>query len=145
LKGAGGVEKDAAQGVTLLRQVINQENATNTVTKPMAETRLATCYMTGDGVEADTVLAALWCQRAADGGDVDAIEMLPIIRTCNFCGTTPARKHCERCRKVRDCSTSCQAAHWKRETDPHQGHCRRRAVEASQQEAGGASTSAHTQ
>ena len=91
---------------------------------------------------ADTVQAALWCQRAADGGDAGAIDMLPLIRTCSFCSSSPARKHCERCRKVRYCNAVCQAAHWNREADPHKGHCRR-AAEASQQEADGASTSAH--
>jgi len=133
----GGVEKDAVHGVSLLRQVTNQEDDT----KEMAERALAVCYMEGNGVEADTVQAALWCQRAADGGDAHAIELLALIRTCDFCGTTPTRKHCERCRKVRYCNATCQAAHWNRETDPHKGHCRR-AAEASQQETGGASTSA---
>ena len=90
-------------------------------------------------MEADTVQAALWCQRAADGGDAEAIELLPLIRTCNFCGKKPARQLCERCRKVRYCNAECQAGHWNRETDPHKGHCRR-AAEASQEEAGGAST-----
>ncbi len=33
----------------------------------MAESALAECYMDGNGVDADTVQAALWCQRAADG------------------------------------------------------------------------------
>jgi TPR repeat protein len=133
-----GVEKDAAHGVSLLRQVTNREDATKT----LAERTLAICYMDGNGVEADTAQAALWCQRAADGGDEWAIRKLPIIRTCDFCGTTPARQHCERCRKVRYCDATCQAAHWNRYTNPHKSHCRRRATEASQQEAGGASTSA---
>jgi len=133
-----GVEKDAVHRVSLLRQVVNQEDDT----KAKAETTLTMCNMEGEGVEADTVQASLWCQLAADGGDAWAIQMLPMIRTCNFCGTTPARKHCERCRTVRYCDTTCQAAHWNRETDPHKGHCRRAAPEASQQEAGGTSTSA---
>ena len=107
----------------------------------MAQSSLARCYMDGNGVEVDTVQAALWCQRAADSGDPGAIEMLRIIRTCNFCVSRPARQHCERCRKVRYCNAVCQAAHWNRETDPHKGHCRR-AAEASQEEEGGASTSA---
>jgi len=97
-------------------------------------------------LEADTAQAAMWCQLAADGGDECAIEMLPVIRTCDFCGTTPARQHCERCRKVRYCSAACQAAHWNRATDPHKGPCkehRRRAAQASHEEAGGASTPAH--
>jgi TPR repeat protein len=142
LKGCG-VEKDAAQGVALLRQYVNlEDDRYGTDTKALVETALAICYMTGDGVEADTVQAALWCQRAATGGWEQAIEMLSIIRTCNFCGTTPARKHCERCRKMRYCNTTCQAAHWNRDTDPHKGHCRRAAPGASQQEAGGTSTSA---
>jgi len=137
LKGEG-VAKDAVHAVTLLWQLIDQGGTYAT----MAQAELAACYYTGLGVEADTVQAALWCQRAADGGDEDAIHMmLPMIRTCNFCGTRPARQHCERCRKVRYCNTTCQAAHWNRETEPHKGHCRR-AAEASQLEAGGASTSA---
>ena len=87
--------------------------------------------------------AAMWCQRAADGGDEDGIQMLQFIRTCTFCGATPARQHCERCRKVRYCNAVCQAGHWNREMDPHKGHCRRRAAEASQGgETGGVSTSA---
>jgi len=136
LKGQG-VEKDAAHGVSLLRQVVTQEDAQKT----NAETTLTICYMEGNGVDADTVQAALWCQQAATSGNELAIRLLPVIRKCSSCGTTPARKHCERCRKVRYCSAACQAAHWKRETDPHKGHCRR-AAEASQQEAGGASMSA---
>jgi TPR repeat protein len=133
-----GVEKDAAQGVSLLRQAINQGDAT----KAMAETALAMCYMQGDGVEADTVQAALWCQRAADSGDAGAILLLPMIRTCTFCSSRPARKHCERCRKVRYCDTTCQAAHWNRDTDPHKGHCRRVAEASQGGEVGGASASA---
>ena len=133
-----GVEKDAAHAVTLLSEAATQDDAST----GMAQSALAACYMEGVGVEADTEQAALWCQRAADGGDAQAIQMLSNIRTCTFCGTTAARKHCERCRKVRYCNTTCQAAHWNRETDPHKGHCRR-AAEASQGgEAGGASTSA---
>jgi TPR repeat protein len=135
LKG-DGVEKDAVHAVSLLRQIIDREDDT----QAEAEATLTICYMEGNGVEADTVQAALWCQRAATGGNDQAVKLLPIIRRCDFCGTTPARKHCERCRKVRYCNTACQAAHWTQETDPHNGHCRR-AAEASQQEAGGASTS----
>ena len=137
LKGEG-VAKDAAHAVTLLRQVIDQGGEYAI----LAQAELAGCYYAGDGVVADTVQASLWCQRAADGGDSAAIQMQTLIRTCNLCGTTPARKHCERCRRVRYCDTTCQAAHWNRETDPHKGHCRRAAPEASQHEAGGASTSA---
>ena len=128
---------DVAHGVSLLRQVINQADAT----KAFAERALARCYYDGHGVEADTVQAALWCQKAATSSDARAIEMLPIIRTCHFCGTSPARQHCERCRKVRYCDAGCQAAHWDRETDPHKGVCRR-ITQSSQEEAGGASTSA---
>ena len=124
--------------MSLLRQVIKQEDATQTE----AEMTLAMCYMDGNGVEVDTVRAASWCQRAADGGDARAIELLPIIRTCTFCGSRPARKHCERCRKVRYCNTTCQAAHWNRETDPHKGHCRRAAETSQGGEADGPSTSA---
>jgi len=135
-----GVVKDAVGGVTLLRQVINREDAT----KARAERLLTVCYREGDGVEADTVQAALWCQKAARSGDAQAIQLLPIIRRCDFCGTTPARQLCVRCRKVRYCGPACIAGHWNREMDPHKGPCkklRRRAAEASQQEAGG--TSAH--
>ena len=110
-----GVDKDAAHAVSLLRQVVNQED----ITKAEAEKTLAFCYMMGDGVEADTAQAALWCQRAADGGEAFAIKLLPLIRTCSFCHTMPARKHCERCRKVRYCNAACYAAHWNCETDPH--------------------------
>jgi len=68
--------------------------------------------------------------------------MLAVLRTCDFCVTPDAAKHwCARCRKVRYCDAACQRAHWNRKTDPHKGHCHR-APEASQQEAGGASTSA---
>jgi len=116
------VEKDAAHGVALLRQFIAQGDVEDAV---MAQYTLALCYKVGDGVEADTVQAAMWCQRAADGGDAKAIEMLPLIRTCDFCGTTPARQHCNRCRKVRYCGAACQEGHWNRATDPHKGHCRR--------------------
>jgi len=142
LKGEG-VEKDAVRGVSLMRQVINQEDDT----KAKAEHALTLCYMDGNGVEADTVQAALWCQKAVTSGDEQAIELLAIIRECDFCGTTPARQLCVRCRKVRYCDHQCQLAHWNRETDPHKGPCKehcRRAAEASLQEAGGAvaSTSA---
>ena len=133
-----GVAKDTAHAVTLMQQVTTQGDATLTV---MAQCYLTTCFWEGNGVEPDTVQAALWCQRAADGGDARAIQMLPIIRTCDFCGITPFHNHCERCRKVRYCGAVCQAAHWNREMDLHKGHCRRAAV-ASQEEAGGASTSA---
>ena len=140
LKGEG-VEKDAVHGVSLLRQVINQDDASRLNVD--AATALAECYMEGNGVAADTVQAALWCQSAAKGGDVRAIELLPIIRKCDFCGNTPARQLCTRCRKVRYCDHQCQLAHWNHATDPHKGPCkehRRRAAEAAQQEAGGAST-----
>ena len=136
-----GVQKDAAYAVTLFRQIIDEGDELY-ATKALAE--LAYCYSMGDGVEADTAQAALWCQRAADGGDAFAITSMPIIRTCNFCSSRPARKHCERCRKVRYCNTQCQTAHWNCETDPHKGHCRR-TMDASLQETGGVSTSAHTQ
>ena len=136
-----GVEKDAAHGVSLLRQAINQGDDM----KARAETALTVCYMEGNGVEADTVQAALWCQQAVKSGDAQAIALLPINRECNFCGTTPARQLCVRCWKVRYCGPACIAGHWNREMDPHKGPCkehRRRAAEASQQDAGGASPSA---
>jgi hypothetical protein len=139
LKGEG-VKKDAARGVALLLKAVTQHN--DEVETAIAQSALSECYMEGNGVEADTTQAALWCQRAAEGGNTWAIQNLPIIRTCDFCGSTPARKHCERCRKVRYCDADCQAAHWHRETDPHKGHCRRAVEASSQQEAGGASTSA---
>jgi len=142
-----GVEQDAARGVTCLLRFITHDDAATAVVSA-AQSQLAQCYASGQGVEVDTAQAALWCQRAADGGDADAIGMLPIIRTCTFCGIRPVHKHCERCRKVRYCDTTCQAAHWNRETNPHKGHCRR-AKEASEGgqasqggEAGSASTSA---
>ena len=132
LKGEG-VEKDAVRGVTFLRQIITQGNAATS----LAQFALAMCYVEGEGVEADTVQAALWCQRAAEGGGEGAaggIELLPLIRRCSLCGTTPALQVCTRCRKARYCGAGCQRAHWTRETDPHKGHCRRAAD-------GGASTS----
>ena len=132
-----GVEKDAVHGVALLRQVIEKEDESTA----LAQATLASCYHHGDGVEADTVQAAAWCQQAATGGDAQAIEMLPIILQCFFCSATPARQLCNRCRKVRYCDRQCQLGHWNHETEPHKGHCHR-AAEASQQEAGGASTSA---
>jgi len=142
LKGEG-VEKDAVHGVSLLRQVINQEDCM----KAKAETALTICYMEGNGVEADTVQATLWCRQAATSGDAQAIQLLAVIRECDFCGTTSARQLCVRCRKVRYCDQQCQLAHWNRESDSHKAPCkehrRRAAAEASQQEAGGASTSAH--
>jgi hypothetical protein len=138
-----GVEQDAAHGVSLVRQVINQEDGN----KARAEKTLAICDMTGDGVASDTVQGALWCQKAVTSGDARAVELLAGIRRCDFCGITPARQLCVRCRKVRYCDHQCQLAHWNREGDAHKGPCkehRRRAAEASQQdEAGGASTSAH--
>jgi hypothetical protein len=140
LKGEG-VEKDAAHGVSLLRQAVGQEDAG----QALAQCALATCYVDGEGVEADTVQAALWCQRAAAGGDATAIRSLPIIRKCNFCGSTPARQLCARCEKVRYCGRQCQLAHWHRETDTHKGHCRRlvprRAAEASEDSASSFSAS----
>jgi hypothetical protein len=87
------------------------------------------------------VQAALWCQRAAEGGEGQAIHNLPIILKCDLCRTTPARQLCTRCRKVRHCGAACQRAHWNRETEPHKDHCRRTA-EASEQEAAAASTPA---
>ena len=87
------MEEDATHGVALLRQVIAQGYAT----KGMAQSALAMCYASGEGVEADTVQAALWCQRAAKDGDATAIEFLPLILRCDFCGTTPARQLCTRC------------------------------------------------
>jgi TPR repeat protein len=130
-----GVEKDAVHGVSLLRQVITQQEGS---TKGMAQCTLSVCYLEGDGVEADTVQAALWCQRAAAGGNEDAIRNLPIIRECNFCGKTPTHQLCARCEKVRYCGRRCQLVHWNRETDTHKGHCRRRvprrAAEASDED-----------
>ncbi len=115
LKGEG-VEKDAAHGVSLLRQVINQEDCM----KAKAEIALTICYMEGNGVEADTVQAALWCQQAATSGDASAGELLAVIRRCDFCGTTPARQLCVRCMKVRYCDHQCQLAHWK----AHKAECK---------------------
>ena len=137
LKGEG-VEKDVVHGVSLLRQVINQEDAS----RADAEVALASCYMQGNGVEVDTVQAALWCRKAVTSGDARATELLPIIRRCDFCGTTPARQLCVRFLKVRYCDHQCQLADWNHATDPHKGPCkehRRRAVEASEKEAGDAS------
>jgi hypothetical protein len=135
-----GVEKDGAHGVSLLRQVIEQGHSF----KGKAERALTVCYMEGNGVEADTVQAALWCQQAVKSGSEQAIELLPLIRRCDFCGTTPARQLCGRCLKERYCDHQCQLADWHHATDPHKGPCkehRRRAAEASLQEAGAAGTS----
>ena len=129
LKGEG-VEKDAVYGVSLLRQVIEQGYKAQVD----AQVALAMCYQTGEGVETDTVMAAAWCQRAAQAGDAVDIENLAIIRKCDFCGSTPARKLCVRCRKTRYCGPACIQGHWNRATDPHKGNCRRAAD-------GGASTS----
>jgi TPR repeat protein len=138
-----GVEKDAVHRVSLLRQVITQD-AYHTGN---AQTALARCYVAGDGVEAALKQAAKWSSRAAAGGNAEAIQMLETLRMCDFCGTHSAAKlWCERCRKVRYCDRQCQLAHWNHAINPHKGPCkehRRRAAEASQQEAGGASTSAH--
>jgi TPR repeat protein len=71
-----GVEKDAAQGVSLMRQVVNQEDAV----KSDAEIALAYCYYEGEGVEADTVQAAKWCQRAAQGRAVQVDPLKPILK-----------------------------------------------------------------
>jgi TPR repeat protein len=136
-----GVEKDAAHGVALLREVITQGDSSTA----FAQSSLAICYQTGNGVEADTVQAA-WCQRGAKGGNPEAIQNLPIIRKCDFCGSTPARQLCDRCEKVRYCGRQCQLAHWNRETDTHKGQCRRlvprRAAETSEEvTAPGAGTS----
>jgi TPR repeat protein len=145
-----GVEKDATHGVSLLRQLITEVNTQMTDHRMRGclvancHASRAVCYETGNGVEADTVQAALFCRRAAEAGSQQAIDNLPIIRQCDFCGSTPARQLCTRCRKVRYCGAGCQRAHWSRATDPHKGPCKehcRRAAEASQQEAGGASTS----
>ena len=136
-----GVEMDAVHGASLLRQVINQDDASRTD----AEVALASCYMEGNGVEVDTVQAALWCRKAVTSGDARATELLPIIRRCDFCGSTPARQLCVRCLKARYCDHQCQLAHWNHATDPHKGPCkehRRRAAEASQPVASGASPSA---
>ena len=136
LKG-DGVAKDAAHAVFLLRKAAEQEDQM----RADAQTKLAECYANGVGVEADTVQAALWCHKAVKSGFAHAIEILPIIRRCDFCGATPARQLCKRCMKARYCGATCIHGHWTRVTDPHKGHCRRRAAEASQEEAGGASSS----
>jgi len=136
-----GVEKDAVRGVSLLGRAI----ATVDERRADAEMALAACYAEGNGVEADTVQAALWSLTAVTIGNELAIEFLAIIRECNFCHSTPARQLCVRCLKVRYCDRQCQLAHWNHATDAHKGPCKehcRRAAEASQQEAGGASTSA---
>jgi len=124
-----GVEKDAAHGVALLRQAVEQSSDEQ---RTMAQTSLAKCYYQGEGVEADTVQAVLWCQRGAQGGEAEAIELLPVYQECDLCGSSPARQLCSRCRKVRYCNAACQRAHWNRETYPHKRHCRR-AAEASEE------------
>ena len=132
LKG-DGVAKDAAHAVFLLRKAAEQDDQM----RADAQTRLAECYATGEGVEADTAQAAVWCQKAAKSGFEPAIEFLPIIRRCDFCGATPARQLCKRCMKARYCGVACIQGHWIRAADPHKDHCRRRAAEASHAEAGG--------
>jgi len=58
-------------------------------------------------------------QSLVTGGNARAIEMLPFIRACDFCGATPARQLCQRCMKARYCDAECQMSHWRRETDRH--------------------------
>jgi hypothetical protein len=114
LKGEG-VEKDAAHAVKLLRRVVARGDAGLTrgdAKTAKAQSALARCYHAGEGVKANTVKAAAWCQRAAAGGDAQAVEMLPFIRTCDFCGATPARQLCVRCLKARYCDAGCQRLHW---------------------------------
>jgi hypothetical protein len=132
-----GVKKDAVHGVALLRQVINNADSS----KADACCGLAMCYDRGTGVEADTVQAALWCQRAVTGGCEFASQLLPTIWKCELCGTAPARQLCTRCRQVRYCDAVCQAAHWNRETDPHKGHCRRAGEASEEGTAAGGGTS----
>ena len=81
------MEQDAEHGVSLLQQVITQGG----LAAAKAQGSLALCYMAGDGVEADTRQATLYCKRAIEGGDALAIEMLPDIQRCHLCGTPPAR------------------------------------------------------
>ena len=69
-------------------------------------------------------------QRAIAGSDAHAVETLPFILQCFFCGATPARQLCVRCRKARYCGAACIQRHWNNEIDPHRGDCRR-AVEAA--------------
>ena len=57
------MEQDAARG--RLNYVTQGGDEAGMV---KAESALADCYMKGNSVEADTVHAVLWCQRAADGG-----------------------------------------------------------------------------
>ena len=45
------------------------------------------CLRFLDGVDADEDEAPKWCVRGATGGDEKAIQMLAIMRRCDFCGT----------------------------------------------------------
>ena len=127
-----GVEKDGAHAVSLLRQILAQEDSSAEIITD-AQSALATAYASGNGVEADTAQAALLCKRAAQGGSWQAIQNLPLTLKCHFCDATPASKVCARCRKVRYCDAQCQRARWNREADPHRAHCRRRTAEASEE------------
>jgi hypothetical protein len=55
-----------------LRQVATTEHAWP-IAKASAEVALARCYMKGVGVDSDTGLAAMWCQRAVAGGDMSKV------------------------------------------------------------------------
>ena len=71
-----GVDKDVARGVAYLRQLIATELTSTgdvaTVMSPAvrasAQSALGMCYATGEGVEADTVQAALLLERAVGAG-----------------------------------------------------------------------------
>ena len=68
------MERDAAHGVTLLRQAAEREPAVRSQAK--AQARLAACYMTGEGVAANRAQALMWGQKVANGGDEFAFKML---------------------------------------------------------------------
>ena len=70
-----------------MRQVVTQGDAATS--RALLLSRSATRRVKAS-VEADTVQSELWCQRGATGGDAKGIKLLPIIRKCDLCGTTPA-------------------------------------------------------
>jgi TPR repeat protein len=65
LKGEEGLAQDDVQAVALFRRAADRGFAA-------AETLLATCYCTGQGVEPDFAQAAEWGRKAADQGDATA-------------------------------------------------------------------------
>jgi TPR repeat protein len=104
-----------------LLQAVTQEDQI----QAEAQFTLSSCYITGEGVEADTVQAALWCQRAAKGSHPDAIENLPLVRKVRLLRNNARPPAVRPLREGALLYRRCQLAHWNRETDTQKGHCRR--------------------